>query len=145
MVIGAVADIPENYHNVKMILTQLNIDALQFTVSADIKMCKFICDFFMCNWFLTILVMCLVGKSSGSPKHGCPFCSACSPYSENGVLYTMGDLLDFNQVQKSILKILNNIKSFFRDLLREDLTLKIRRILTMLLILPYLHHLLRGK
>ena len=42
MVIGAVADVPENYPNVKVILDQLNIEALQFTVAADIKMCKFL-------------------------------------------------------------------------------------------------------
>ena len=41
-VLGAVADVPENYHNIKVILNQLNIEALQFTVSADVKMCKFI-------------------------------------------------------------------------------------------------------
>ena len=41
-VLGAVADVPENYHNIKMILSQLNIEALQFTVSADFKMCKFL-------------------------------------------------------------------------------------------------------
>ena len=41
ILIGAVQDVPENYHNVKAILDQLNIEALDFTVSADIKMCKF--------------------------------------------------------------------------------------------------------
>ena len=80
LVLGAVPDVPENYSNVKTILDQLNIEAIQFTVSADIKM-----------------LMIMVGKSSGSPKHGCPFCSACSPYLENGTLYTLADLLDFHQ------------------------------------------------
>ena len=37
LVLGA-----ENYNNIKVILNQLNIEALQFTVSADVKMCKFI-------------------------------------------------------------------------------------------------------
>ena len=41
ILIGAVQDVPENYHNVKAILDQLNIEALDFTVSADIKMCTF--------------------------------------------------------------------------------------------------------
>lgn len=40
LVLGAVAEVPENYYNVKVILDQLNIEALQFTVSADVKMCK---------------------------------------------------------------------------------------------------------
>ena len=42
--------------------------------------------------------MMLTGKSSGSPKHGCPFYSASTPYKKDGVLYTMGDLLDLHQV-----------------------------------------------
>ena len=41
IVLGAVADVPENYFNVKVMLDQLNIEALEFTMSADIKMCKF--------------------------------------------------------------------------------------------------------
>ena len=39
--LGAVAEVPENYCNVKVILDQLNIEALEFTMSADIKMRKF--------------------------------------------------------------------------------------------------------
>lgn len=42
--------------------------------------------------------MILVGKSGGSPKHGCPFCSAGSPYHQNGNLYTIADLLQWNKV-----------------------------------------------
>ena len=42
ILIGAVQDVPENYHNVKAILNELNIEALDFTVSADIKMCKYL-------------------------------------------------------------------------------------------------------
>ena len=45
------------------------------------------------------LVMTLVGKSGGKPKHGCPFCSASTPYSEKGHLYTLGDLLELHQVK----------------------------------------------
>ena len=39
--LGAVADIPENYCNVKTVLDQLNVEALEFTMSADIKMRRF--------------------------------------------------------------------------------------------------------
>ena len=42
--------------------------------------------------------MLLVGKSSGKPKYGCPFCSASVPYLEDGQLYTLGDLLHLHQV-----------------------------------------------
>ena len=39
LLIAAVPKTPENY-DVKAILNELNIEALEFTVSADVKMCK---------------------------------------------------------------------------------------------------------
>ena len=41
LIVGAVPEAPENYFNVKAILDQVNIDALEFTVAADVKMCMF--------------------------------------------------------------------------------------------------------
>ena len=41
MVLGAVPQVPENYVNVKMIIEQLNLEAIEFTLSVDIKMRKF--------------------------------------------------------------------------------------------------------
>ena len=49
-------------------------------------------------------MLCLIGKSS-SGKHGCPFCSAASPYEEKGVIYRLSDLLELNKVY-----FLKNIK-----------------------------------
>ena len=45
-------------------------------------------------------VNCLVGKSSGQPKYGCPFCNTGTPYNklEEYDLYTLGDLEDWNEV-----------------------------------------------
>ena len=40
LVLGAVAEVPENYSNVKIILDQLNLEAIEFTMSLDIKMHK---------------------------------------------------------------------------------------------------------
>ena len=40
MVLGAVPQVPENYLNVKMIIEQLNLEAIEFTLSVDIKMHK---------------------------------------------------------------------------------------------------------
>ena len=40
LLLAAVPKTPENYNNVKAILDELNIEALEFTVSADVKMCK---------------------------------------------------------------------------------------------------------
>ena len=38
LILGAVPSVPENYFNVKTILQQLNMEALEFTVAADVKM-----------------------------------------------------------------------------------------------------------
>ena len=40
LLLGVVQGVPENYYNVKTILEELSIEALDYTVSADIKMCK---------------------------------------------------------------------------------------------------------
>ena len=79
IILAAVPNVPENYSNVKLILNELNMEALEFTYSADVKM-----------------LMTLVGKSAGKPKFGCPFCSACTPYTENGNLYTMQDIVNLH-------------------------------------------------
>ena len=50
ILLAVVPDAPENYFNVRTILTQLEIEVLEFTVSADVKMCKF---FFSSVIFLT--------------------------------------------------------------------------------------------
>ena len=41
LVVGAAPAVPENYFNVKTILEELDIEALEFTVSADIKLRKY--------------------------------------------------------------------------------------------------------
>ena len=43
--------------------------------------------------------MILVGKLGGSPKLGCPFCSASTPYKTDGTLYTLQQLLDLHEVR----------------------------------------------
>ena len=40
LVLGAVPGIPANYPSVKMILDNLNMEALDFTMSLDVKMRK---------------------------------------------------------------------------------------------------------
>ena len=98
IVLAAVPAVPENYFNVKVIMDELRIEAIEFTMAADIKMCKFLLH--VTNLFLFYLfsVIALVGKSQGKPKYGCPFCSAHTPYKEDGELYTLGDLMDLHQV-----------------------------------------------
>ena len=74
--LGVVPDVPETHYNVQTILSNLNLSAIEFTTAADLKM-----------------YMLLTGKSLGKPKFGCPFCSACTPYLEDGELYYLKDLL----------------------------------------------------
>ena len=38
LVLSALPDVPEDYSNLKQMLDQLDIEAIEFTVSADIKM-----------------------------------------------------------------------------------------------------------
>ena len=38
--LGVVPDVPETYFNVKAILSSLNLEVVEFTAAADIKMCK---------------------------------------------------------------------------------------------------------
>ena len=80
IILGAVADVPENYAYVKQILDHLNMEAIEFAMADDIKMLRI-----------------LVGKSSGSPKCGCPFCTSCSPYLEDGDLYSIEDIYRLHQ------------------------------------------------
>ena len=45
LVIGAVPDASENYFNVKAMLDKVDMEAFEFTVSADLKMCKLFLEF----------------------------------------------------------------------------------------------------
>ena len=38
--LAVVPDIPENHPNMEALLNELNMEAVQFSVTADIKMCK---------------------------------------------------------------------------------------------------------
>ena len=37
---GVVPNVPENHFNVQTILSNLNLEAIEFTTAADLKMCK---------------------------------------------------------------------------------------------------------
>ena len=41
LLIAVVPGVPENHFNVKTILDQVNMEAIEFTVAADVKMCKY--------------------------------------------------------------------------------------------------------
>ena len=75
MIIALVPNIQESYVNVKHILEKVDISAIQFALSADIKM------------YLT-----LIGKQSAGCTCNCPFCEGQSPWSEGCWLLTVGRL-----------------------------------------------------
>ena len=80
LLLAVVVNASENHSNVQAMLSLLNIESIEFSASCDVKMLNI-----------------LTGKSGGNPKYGCPFCNACSPYLENGVLYCLSDLLALNK------------------------------------------------
>ena len=41
ILLAAVPDVAETYFNVKTILDNLNLDTVEFTAAADLKMCKY--------------------------------------------------------------------------------------------------------
>ena len=45
LVLSAIPDVPENYKNVEKILQELNMEAIEFTMSVDVKMRKFVIKF----------------------------------------------------------------------------------------------------
>ena len=63
---------PEAYPNLKQMLDLLNIEALEFSFSADIKMCKYLLQSHK-NISICFLVLLLCGKPTGKPKHNSPF------------------------------------------------------------------------
>ena len=84
---------PETYENVKKILDEMEMESVEFSVSADIKMCKYRLDNLL-NLHQIHLVNLLIGKPAGKPFYNCPFCDGCAPFLEPSNLYTFGDLLD---------------------------------------------------
>ena len=68
-------NVPECHENISTILSDLGIEAIDFGITADLKM-----------------LLILIGKPQGKPKFNCPFCNGTAPFSEPYDLYTIGDL-----------------------------------------------------
>ena len=73
-------NVPECHENISNILSDLGIDAIDFGITADLKM-----------------MLILIGKPQGKPKFNCPFCNGTAPFSEPYDLYTLGDLYALHQ------------------------------------------------
>ena len=72
--------VKESWFNIKAILTLLNLEAVDFNQSADMK-----------------LQMILVGKSQGKPTFNCPFGDGKAPFSDKCKLYTLEELASLHK------------------------------------------------
>ena len=80
LILSIYPEVPEVHSNLKNILSELNIDAIDSLVSADIKMLNLLC-----------------GKPEGKPHHACPFCNIGSPYTSTEYqLYIIEDLYSWH-------------------------------------------------
>ena len=75
MVLAVMHDAPETYETVKMMMDKLEFDNFPTTITSDIKM-----------------LLLLIGKCGGNLTHGCVYCSAAKPLTEEGELYKLSDL-----------------------------------------------------
>ena len=42
LVLGIVPEVPENHPNMNTLLQELNMEAIEFSLSADVKMCMYL-------------------------------------------------------------------------------------------------------
>ena len=75
MVLALLHDGPETYETVKILMEKLDFDSVPASITSDIKM-----------------LLLLIGKCGGNLTHGCVFCSAAKPLTEEGDLYRLSDL-----------------------------------------------------
>ena len=81
MVLALMHEAPETYQTVKLMMKKLEIDNFPATITSDIKM-----------------LLLLIGKCGGNLTHGCVFCSAAKPLTEQGDLYKLSDLHNHHQL-----------------------------------------------
>ena len=98
-------------------MSNLDIESIEFTTAADVKMCKSKYMIFIKNLAYFSVVMILVGKSLGKPTFGCPYCSACTPQFLDGELYSLGNLVELNQVCTIIIKAFMKIREGLKKIL----------------------------
>ena len=81
-IIGIVKGVPETNHNVKSIMSALNLEdtKLDFCLTTDMKLQNI-----------------LVGIQSGSAKYPCPYCESARPFDVNGLKRTLGRLRELAQ------------------------------------------------
>jgi len=80
LILLAVPAVQELYHNIKVLLNELKMDAIDHVLTSDLQM---------------VLVM--LGKDSGACRHACPYCEGCAPWTEASPMNTLGSLQDWHE------------------------------------------------
>ena len=73
-------NVPECHENISAVLSDLGIAAIDFGITADLKM-----------------MLILIGKPLGKPMFNCPFCNSKAPFTDLYDLYSLGDLYAWHQ------------------------------------------------
>ena len=81
LILLAVPDIQELYSNLKILLQELRLEAMDFSVTSDLK-----------------IVLLLLGKDSGSCRHACIYCEDGAPWSNPSKLNTLGSLQAWHEM-----------------------------------------------
>ena len=79
-VVGLIPDVQEIYPNVKTMLEELNLEGIEYGLSADIK-----------------IYLCVIGKQIASCVHSCPYCEGQAPWDETYKSLTIASLFEWNQ------------------------------------------------
>ena len=79
-VVGLIPDVQEIYPNVKTMLEELNLEGIEYGLSADLK-----------------IYLCIIGKQIASCIHSCPYCEGQAPWDENYEPLTIASLFEWNQ------------------------------------------------
>ena len=102
LLLAVFPDVSETYENVKKILDEMDLESVEYSVSADIKMCKHRLIYEFMNLHQIHIVLLLIGKPAGKPFYNCPFCDGSAPFLEPSNLYTFADLFDWHQVLQTL-------------------------------------------
>ena len=105
----AVPKIQELYYNMQVLLGELGLESLDFSVTSDIKMGNIYKVTKNIKFMFTFSVLIMLGKDSGACRHACPFCEDGTPWKNPSKLNTLGSLLKWHEVDRVLNKLLTFI------------------------------------
>ena len=98
LILLAVPAVQELYHNIKVLLNELKLDAIDHVLTSDLMMGMEFCLLELKNVQLLLSVLVMLGKDSGACRHACPYCEGCAPWTEASPMNTLGSLQDWHEV-----------------------------------------------